>query len=71
MRKKSLVAVSVVIFCCTTYLSMNASDSEIAKTYLRRAMINRDNSQISLHMINEAKEYSVTFPEYEFLQLIC
>lgn len=69
MRKKSLVAVSVVIFCCTTYLSMNASDSEIAKTYLRRAMINRDNSQISLHMINEAKEYSVTFPEYEFLQL--
>ena len=69
MRKKYFIAVLAVIFCCAIYSPANASDSEIAKTYLRRAMASRDNPQILLRMINEAKEYAACFPEYEFLQL--
>lgn len=69
MRKKYFIAILAVIFCCTTYFPTNASDLEIAKTYLKRAMANRDNPQILLSMINNAKEYAVCFPEYEFLQL--
>ena len=49
MRKKYFIAVLAVIFCCAIYSPANASDSEIAKTYLRRAMASRDNPQILLH----------------------
>ena len=63
MRKKYFIAVLAVIFCCAIYSPANASDSEIAKTYLRRAMASRDNPQILSRMINEAKEYEYVLNE--------
>lgn len=69
MRKKILIAVLAVVFCSAFYLPVNASDVEIAKTYLKRAMINRDNPQISSLMIDKAGEYAAFFPECEFLLL--
>jgi hypothetical protein len=68
MKRKSLFAVMAVIFYCMT-LPVNASDLQIAKSYLKRAMVNRDNPKIVSHLCNQAKEYAVCFPEYEYLQL--
>lgn len=69
MRRKILIAVLTAVFCCAVYLPVSASDIEIAKTYLKRAMINRDNPQISSLMIDRAGEYAAFFPECEFLLL--
>lgn len=65
MRKKILIAVLM----CRFLSAMSASDIEIAKTYLKRAIINRDNPQISSFMIDKAGEYAAFFPECEFLLL--
>lgn len=69
MRKKILIVVLTAVFCCVVYLPVSASDIEIAKTYLKRAMINRDDLQISSLMIDKAGGYATCFPECEFLLL--
>lgn len=69
MRKKILITILTAVFCSVVHLPISASDIEIAKTYLKRAMINRDNPQISSLMIDKVGEYADFFPECEFLLL--